>query len=205
MLKDYVLFPLLSGPFFLATAAGNAVANVVRNVWAFTIIFCGHFPDGVAQFSEEEADGESRGGWYLRQILGSANIRGGRLFHILSGNLSFQIEHHLYPDLPAHRYKEVAPEVQAICQRYGIPYNTGGLTKQFATVVRRIFSLGRKPAGPSARRGAWQAPRLRVSASANPNPGPKPPAVVTLAQVLPAMTASRRAHPAAPALPTHAP
>ena len=85
---------------------------MARNLWAFTIIFCGHFPDGVAQFTEDEADGESRGHWYLRQLLGSANLTGGRLFHLLTGNLSHQIEHHLFPDLPAHRYAEIAPEVR---------------------------------------------------------------------------------------------
>ena len=68
------------------------------------IIFCGHFPDGVEEFSEEEVENETRGGWYLRQMLGSANLTGSRLFHILSGNLSHQIEHHLFPDIPAHRY-----------------------------------------------------------------------------------------------------
>ena len=45
-LKDYVLFPLLSGPSFPFVLAGNATANLTRNLWAFTIIFCGHFPRG---------------------------------------------------------------------------------------------------------------------------------------------------------------
>ena len=87
VLKDYVLFPLLSGPGFLATLAGNATANVVRNVWAFTIIFCGHFPDGVVTFREESCEDESRGHWYLRQILGSANLTGGPVFCITHGVL----------------------------------------------------------------------------------------------------------------------
>ncbi|NLD78363.1 MAG: acyl-CoA desaturase, partial [Acidimicrobiales bacterium] len=96
-LKDYVLFPALAGPGALFTLAGNATANLTRNVWAFTIIFCGHFPDGVATFTEEEAEGETRGGWYLRQLLGSANIEGSQVFDVLTGNLSYQIEHHLFP------------------------------------------------------------------------------------------------------------
>ncbi len=103
-LKDYVLFPALTGPLFPLTFAGNAVANLVRNVWAFNIIFCGHFPAGVASFSEEETENETRGHWYLRQMLGSANIKGSKLMHVMSGNLSHQIEHHLFPDLPARRY-----------------------------------------------------------------------------------------------------
>jgi fatty acid desaturase len=144
-LKDYVLFPLLSGPSFPFVLAGNATANLTRNLWAFTIIFCGHFPEGVQQFTEEETENETRGEWYYRQMLGSANLTGGKLFHILAGNLSYQIEHHLFPDLPAHRYGEISDEVREIRERYGIPYNTGPLHKQFGSVVRKIVELALPP------------------------------------------------------------
>jgi NADPH-dependent stearoyl-CoA 9-desaturase len=138
-LKDYVLFPVLTGPLAPLTLAGNATANLTRNLWAFTIIFCGHFPDGTQEFTEEETAEETRGQWYHRQLLGSANLTGGKLFHVLSGNLSFQIEHHLFPDIPAHRYAEISVEVREACERYGIPYNTGPLHKQFGSVVRKIM------------------------------------------------------------------
>jgi fatty acid desaturase len=144
-LKDYVLFPLLSGPSLPFTLAGNATANLTRNLWSFMIIFCGHFPDGTQQFSEEQAANESRGEWYYRQLLGSANLTGSKFFHILAGNLSFQIEHHLFPDLPAHRYAEISTEVSAISRSYGIPYNTGPLHSQFGSVVRKIFKLALPP------------------------------------------------------------
>jgi linoleoyl-CoA desaturase len=140
-LKDYAIFPALSGPFFLFPLAGNATANLVRNVWSFTIIFCGHFPEGTHEFTEEETENESRGEWYYRQLLGSANLSGSKPFHILSGNLSFQIEHHLFPDLPANRYAEISTEVREICERYGIPYNVGPLGKQFGSVVKKICRL----------------------------------------------------------------
>jgi fatty acid desaturase len=139
--KDYLLFPALTGPFFLSTLAGNAVANIVRNIWSFNIIFCGHFPAGVATFTEEECENESRGHWYYRQLLGSANITGGKLFHILSGNLSHQIEHHLFPDIPARRYPELSVEVKALCEKYGIDYNTGRLSRQLFSVARKICRL----------------------------------------------------------------
>ena len=140
-LKDYVLFPLLSGPSLPFVLAGDATANLARNLWSFTIIFCGHFPDGTQQFTEEQAENETRGEWYYRQLLGSANLTGGKLFHILAGNLSFQIEHHLFPDLPAHRYAEISTEVSEITERYRIPYNTGSLPRQFGSVVRKIGKL----------------------------------------------------------------
>lgn len=141
MLKDYVAFPLLAGPFFLPVLLGNIVANIIRNVWAFLIIFCGHFTEGAEMFTEEECENETKAEWYLRQLLGSSNITGGKWFHIMSGNLSHQIEHHMFPDIPANRYAEMAVEVKALCEKYGLPYNTGSLSKQFWTVVKRIFRL----------------------------------------------------------------
>ena len=141
MLKDYVAFPLLAGPFAPLVFAGNLTANLIRNVWSYMIIFCGHFPEDVQEFTIEETKDETRGMWYFRQILGSANLTGGKLFHILTGNLSFQIEHHLFPDIPAHRHAEISAEVQEICERYGVPYNKGPLPTQFATVVRKIVKL----------------------------------------------------------------
>ncbi|SNR45573.1 Fatty acid desaturase [Haloechinothrix alba] len=143
--KDYVLFPLLTGPLAPLTLLGNASANVVRNLWAFAIIFCGHFPEDVESFSESETEGETRGQWYLRQILGSANISGGKLFHIMSGNLSHQIEHHLFPDIPARRYPQIAPQVRAICEKYGLSYNTGPLHKQLLSVAKKILTFALPP------------------------------------------------------------
>ena len=126
--------------------------------WAFTIIFCGHFPAGTYEFSVEESEEESRGHWYFRQLLGSANIEGGALFHLMSGNLSHQIEHHLFPDLPAHRYGELAPRVRAICEQYGLPYNSGGLSRQFGSVVAKICRMA-LPGGRS-----WTARAFPVAA-----------------------------------------
>jgi fatty acid desaturase len=158
-LKDYLLFPALTGPLFVPTLVGNATANLVRNIWAFGIIFCGHFPAGVATFSEEEAENESRGQWYFRQLLGSANITGGKLFHIMTGNLSHQIEHHLFPDIPARRYPQIAAEVREICERYGLDYNTGPLHRQLGSVAKKICRLAlpnsvsrRLPSPPSLSR-----------------------------------------------------
>src|SRR3981081_2607193 len=109
IIKDYIAFPSLSGALarpgsrrrtFKSTLAANFTANIIRNVWAHSIIFCGHFPDQTYTFSEEEVAEETRGAWYVRQLLGSANIDGSPLFHVLSGNLSFQVEHHLFPTIP---------------------------------------------------------------------------------------------------------
>jgi len=137
--KDYLFFPLLAGPFFLPVLLGNLAANGIRNLWTFMIIFCGHFTADAEVFPRNCVENESRGHWYLRQLRGSSNLKGRTWFHIMSGNLSHQIEHHLFPDVPARRYARIAPEVQEICARYGQHYNTGRLSNQFGQVVWRVF------------------------------------------------------------------
>ncbi len=150
--KDYLFFPLIAGPNFLAVFIGNFIANGIRNVWTYSIIHCGHFPEGVRIYSRDECRNESRGHWYARQMNGSANIEGGKWLHILSGHLSHQIEHHLFPDMPARRYPEIAPRVREICERYGQQYNTGSFARQYGTVWRKFFRFavpGRPAAQPA--------------------------------------------------------
>ena len=131
----------LGVPSAVSVATGNLAANVVRNLWSFAVIFCGHFPDGVEIFPRGSAENETRGHWYRRQVLGSANFEGGPLMHLMTGNLDHQIEHHLFPDLPSNRYVEVAPKVREVCERHGVAYNTGSFARQFGSVVRKVLRL----------------------------------------------------------------
>lgn len=139
ILKDYVLFPALAGPFFLPVLLGNVAANIIRNVWTYVVIFCGHFTADAETFPKECIRNEGRGHWYLRQLRGSSNLTGGKWMDVMTGNLSHQIEHHFYPDIPANRYAAMAVEVKAICKRYGQHYNTGSLPRQFGQVMWRIL------------------------------------------------------------------
>jgi fatty acid desaturase len=167
VVKDYIAWPLLSGISAPATLTANFTANVARNVWAHAIIFCGHFPDQCYTFSEEEYENETLGQTYVRQLIGAANIEGGPLFHVLSGNLGYQVEHHLFPDMPSTRYAEIAPRVREICERYGLPYNSGPLTKQLAMVHRTILRLAFPGGKPQPKPGPYQPedPPQRQTAS----------------------------------------
>ncbi|MDQ1209251.1 fatty acid desaturase [Acinetobacter baylyi] len=136
--KDYVFFPLIAGPNAVPVFLGNAVANVIRSLWASAVIFNGHFTEDAETFEEDNTATETRAQWYLRQIRGSSNFSGTEWLHILSGNLSHQIEHHLFPDMPANRYAEVAPKIKALCEEYGVNYNEANFVKQFWSVWVRL-------------------------------------------------------------------
>ncbi|MGF0309502.1 fatty acid desaturase [Rhodococcoides fascians A25f] len=139
--KDFVLFPALSGPAWKSTLTANATANLVRNLWAYAVIFCGHFPDGAEKFTIGQFETETRPEWYLRQMLGSANFEAGPAMAFMSGNLCYQIEHHMFPDLPSNRYSEIAEKVHALCEKYDLPYTTGSLGKQYLLALRTIHKL----------------------------------------------------------------
>ncbi|MFD6896175.1 fatty acid desaturase family protein [Rhodococcus sp. NPDC060086] len=141
VLKDGVLFPAITGPAWRSTLTANLTANLVRNLWAYAVIFCGHFPDGAEKFTPDEFERETRAQWYLRQLLGSANISGGKIMGFMTGNLSYQIEHHLFPDLPSNRYPEIAARVRALCGKYDLPYTTGSLGRQYWLALRTIHKL----------------------------------------------------------------
>jgi fatty acid desaturase len=177
--RDYLLHPGLAAlvnpfnaiPALLATLAANAVANLVRNIWTHSVIMCGHFPEGVATFSKTSIEGETRGEWYVRQMVGSANISGGRATHLLTGNLSFQVEHHLFPDMPSIRYQRISPRIRDLFARYGLPYTTGPMPRQVASAWRKVIRLalpndllGRINRTPRALRHA------RTSGESAPNP-----------------------------------
>ena len=148
LFKDYLLFPTIAFFNWPRVLLGNLAANLIRNVWTNVIIFCGHFTEHAQVYSKEEVENECKGAWYLRQMQGSSNLLGSRYFYLMTGHLSHQIEHHLFPDLPAPRYIELAPKVRAICEKYGVHYNAAGFWTQYLGVMKRVFlyALPNRPA-----------------------------------------------------------
>lgn len=139
--KDYLIFPALAGRNWRSTLTADFTANLIRNYWAYMVIFCGHFPDGAEKFTMAEYEDEDQPRWYLRQMLGSANFRAGPVMRFMSGNLSHQIEHHMFPDLPSNRYEEIGVRVRELCDKYDLPYTTGSIISQYAQTFRTIAKL----------------------------------------------------------------
>ena len=157
---------------YRSTLWADVTANVIRNFWSNAIIFCGHFPDQTYTFSEEEVEDETKGGWYVRQLLGAANIEGSPLFHVASGNLGYQVEHHLFPDMPSTRYGEIAPKVRDVCKRYGLPYNTGPFSRQWGSVQRTILRLAFPGGKARPKPGPYQGDDTELAPAASANGAP---------------------------------
>ncbi|WP_242394804.1 fatty acid desaturase family protein [Anaeromyxobacter oryzisoli] len=164
---EYVFYPALAGPFASKVLVGNMLANALRNGWAYVVIYCGHLTERTASFSEEDLATEDRAGWYARQVMGSSNFEASRIVHVLSGHLGFQVEHHLFPNIPAWRYPEMAPRVREICERHGLPYATGTLGSQFASAMRRLVRFA-VPRRGERRAAPGRSAAGEVAASAAP-------------------------------------
>lgn len=141
-LARFVALPALFAPLgplaVLSVAVNGALAEIVANVHAFAIVVPSHTGPDVHRFSTR---GRGRAEHRVRQVLGTANyLPGGTVWSFLHGYLNYQIEHHLFPDLPPSALPRIAPKVRAVCNEYGVPYVVGTvrsrLRKLFDVVVR---------------------------------------------------------------------
>jgi fatty acid desaturase len=129
------LFLPLGVDAWWAVLMTSLMAEVFANVHSFLIIAPNHAGDDVHRF-----DGGVRGRaeFHLQQVMGSVNYTGGRdLPDFLQGYLNYQIEHHLWPDLPALKYRQAAPEVKRICIKYGVPYVEESVFRR----VRKLLAI----------------------------------------------------------------
>lgn len=130
-----VLFLPLGVEAWAAVLANSLLAEIVANVYSFVIIAPNHTGDDVYRF-----DGGCRGKaqFQVQQVMGSVNYPGGNdLRDFLQGYLNYQIEHHVWPDLPMLKYRQAAPQLKEICRRHGVPYIEESVFKRFA----RLWSI----------------------------------------------------------------
>ncbi len=77
-----------------------------------------------------------------RQVLTSRNIRGGFGMSLLLGGLNFQIEHHLFPNMPRPHLARARAIVREHCAQLGITYTETELAASYAIVVRYLNRVG---------------------------------------------------------------
>ncbi len=129
-LKNFLFFPLLAGLMFWNAAMfwkvllGNWLAETLRDIYCAATIYCGHTGGEVAHFPEGTR-AKGRGEWYAMQVESTNDFQVCLPVSILCGGLDYQIEHHLFPKLPPHRLRKIAPEVRAVCEAHGVEYRTG--------------------------------------------------------------------------------
>jgi linoleoyl-CoA desaturase len=141
-LYNLVLFPVLAGPFFWKVLLGNVLAELARDIYSACTIFCGHVGHDVKSYAAGTR-AHGRGQWYAMQVEATNNFEVTRPVSILCGGLDRQIEHHLFPMLPPERLREIAPEVRAICDRWGVQYKTDTWGRTLRKALAHIGDLAR--------------------------------------------------------------
>ncbi len=133
----FVLLPLLFLPLggfaVLSVLLNSMLAEIFTNMHSFLVMIPNHAGDDVMMFDEKS---HSKGEFYLRQILGSVNYPTGSNFNdFFYGWLNYQIEHHLWPDMPLSQYQKIQPQVEAVCKKHNIPYLQESVFKRLLKAV----------------------------------------------------------------------
>jgi len=128
----FMVFPLFFLPFgvsaFLTALGILVLAELLTNVHSFTVIVPNHSAEDIYMFSEPS---KSQGEFYLRQIMGSVNYNTGSDFiDFLHGFLNYQIEHHLFPNMPLSYYQKMQPIVKEICKKHNLEYRQESVFKR---------------------------------------------------------------------------
>jgi len=131
-LLKFVVFPALFLPLGL-TAVFNAfiimfIAEFFANLHSFLVIVPNHSAEDIYMFSEPS---KSQGEFYLRQIMGSVNYNtGSDAIDFAHGFLNYQIEHHLFPNMPLSYYQKMQPIVKDICKKHNLEYRQESVFKR---------------------------------------------------------------------------
>jgi linoleoyl-CoA desaturase len=139
-LKNYVFYPALAGPFFPKVLLGNVLAEVLRDVYSFATIVCGHVGEDVKSWPAGTQPA-SRGEAYRMQVEASSDFEVSLPVSILCGALDLQIEHHLFPTLPPPRLREIAPRVRTICEKYGVRYRKASWGETLRNALGHVGQL----------------------------------------------------------------
>jgi len=144
--KEYLMFPLLAGPFFPKVLLGNLLSEAGRDFYAGAIIYCGHvgaddFPAGT--------EPKTRAHWYAMQVEAARDVEVPEFISILCGALDLQIEHHLFPRLPPNRLREIAPRVRQICKEHGVNHRSDSWPRTLRSVIGELSRLASRKAQPA--------------------------------------------------------
>ena len=136
-LFQFVFLPLLFIPFGWGAVVDAfillVIAEAYANLHSFLVIVPNHSAEDIYQFSTPH---KTQGEYYLRQIMGSVNYNTGTdLVDYLHGFLNYQIEHHLFPNMPHSFYQQMQPIVKDICKKHNLEYRQESVFKRILMTI----------------------------------------------------------------------
>jgi fatty acid desaturase len=133
----FIVFPALFLPLGVTVVINvliiMLIAELVANVHSFIVIVPNHSAEDIYMFSEPS---KSQGEFYLRQIMGTVNYNtGSDRVDFMHGFLNYQIEHHLFPNMPLSYYQKMQPIVKDICKKHNLEYRQESVFKRAVMTV----------------------------------------------------------------------
>jgi linoleoyl-CoA desaturase len=134
------MFPAFGGLLFWKVMLANWIAGMLRDLCTAAAYFVSH---GGRRAREYPAGTRAccRGEWYRMQVEANDNVQVPPLVSLLCGGADHSIEHHLFPRLPPNRLREIAPQVQRICEEHGVEYRTTGWGRGLVNLLLRLWEL----------------------------------------------------------------
>jgi len=133
----FIVIPALFIPLGI-TAVWNALIVVIMaeffaNLHSFLVIVPNHSAEDIYMFNKPY---KGHGEFYLRQIMGSVNYKTGSDFNdYVHGFLNYQVEHHLFPDMPLSFYQKTQPLVKEICKKHNLEYRQESVFKRMGMTI----------------------------------------------------------------------
>lgn len=137
---QFVFWPALAGPMWLKVFLGNVLAHVFANIYTAASVYSGHFGEDT-EFYPPDFKTKGRGEYYKAQVRAAHNFTSPLLMQILSGTLSAQIEHHLFPKMPPNRLRQVRSKVKEICGRHGVEYGESTWWRTWSQAIRYLGKM----------------------------------------------------------------
>ncbi len=133
----FIIVPALFLPFgveaVIATLIIVVMAEFFTNLHSFLVIVPNHSAEDIYMFSEPY---KGHGEFYLRQIMGSVNYNtGSDIIDYAHGFLNYQVEHHLFPDMPLSFYQKTQPLVKEICKKHNLEYRQESVFKRMKMTI----------------------------------------------------------------------
>ncbi len=125
---------------FVFLPPGLAVLFLVVQV-AVTGVYLGSV-FAVSHIGMEIVPADAKIDFLRRQVRTSRNIRGGRAASAFMGGLNYQIEHHLFPNMPRANLRYARTVLQSFCLEHDITYHEVSIHRAWAIVVRYLNEVG---------------------------------------------------------------
>jgi len=133
----FIMIPALFLPLGVEAVISALIvvvmAEAFTNLHSFLVIVPNHSAEDIYMFNKPY---KGHGEFYLRQIMGSVNYNTGSDFiDYMHGFLNYQVEHHLFPDMPLSFYQKTQPLVKEICKKHGLEYRQESVFKRMAMTI----------------------------------------------------------------------